>query len=364
MLSLRTSTPARESDFMVYDYSALTGAALDKLFEEVILDDPSFIMHRLRQDMLMSQPPNRDDLISQLSRLYTLHGYYHSEKLDPCEVALTKSQPSGLGGHGACWEGLFLNRHKVALKCSHYYIPSETAARRTEREIKVWKGLRHPNVLPFVGSVTMSPATYMVSPWMKNGDALGYIRRNPNVDCLTLLTQVATGIAYLHTRSPTVVHGGIKATNILINDEGQACIGDFGLSQRLNEGASDDFSTAWRTAGNPRWQAPELLSAETPEEGQRTTSSDIFAFGRVIVELFTRKAPFANVSNIIRVAFLVMSGIPLTRPTEEDVVARGLDDHVWQLVEHCCKTDPSARPSATDVISRLQQIIIGVPQTT
>jgi len=50
------------------------------------------------------------------------------------------------------------------------------------------------------------------------------------------------------------------------------------------EGSADDNSTTWHAAGSRRWQAPELVKAETKEQAQRTTASDIFAMGRVITE--------------------------------------------------------------------------------
>jgi len=172
------------------------------------------------------------------------------------------------------------------------------------------------------------------------------------------LTQAARGIEYLHTQDPVVVHGNIKASNIFVADTGEACIGDFALSRKFDENANDSVSTPGRTAGEVRWGATKFLLVETLEEAQKTTRSDIFAFGRVIVELYTGKVHFANIPGM-RFPPLVTTSTPLpTRPTGERVVARGLDDRVWQLVEDCCQVDPSARPSATDVVSRLQDIML------
>lgn len=70
----------------------------------------------------------------------------------------------------------------------------------------------------------------------------------------------------------------------MISKQGRACIGDFGLSQKLdyneNSESSDLVSDAWRFGGNLRWKAPELL-----RDARRTTQSDVFAFGRVIIEV-------------------------------------------------------------------------------
>ncbi|KDQ17174.1 hypothetical protein BOTBODRAFT_105820 [Botryobasidium botryosum FD-172 SS1] len=149
--------------------------------------------------------------------------------------------------------------------------------------MKVWKRLRHPNVMPFIGSIVFeSPmrALFLISPWMENGDLGTYIKANPKADRLRLLTQIATGLEYLHTSD--VVHGDLKAANVFISGTGDARIGDFGLSEVVSEmtGDTQGYSSAWKYGGNPRWQAPELWS-----DYKRTKPSDMFAFGRVIYEV-------------------------------------------------------------------------------
>lgn len=57
-----------------------------------------------------------------------------------------------------------------------------------KREMSVWKGLRHQNVLPFIGSVTLDRVLYAVAPWMPNGDALKYLRQNPDADRVDLVS--------------------------------------------------------------------------------------------------------------------------------------------------------------------------------
>lgn len=69
----------------------------------------------------------RDEGLRELSDLFLYVGFYPPETLDPCEVVRTKTTPSGSGGFSLCWEGLFLGRHKVAMKCSHSYISDEIA---------------------------------------------------------------------------------------------------------------------------------------------------------------------------------------------------------------------------------------------
>ena len=79
--------------------------------------------------------------------------------------------------------------------------------------------------------------------------------------------------------------------NILISERGEARIVDLSLwdtvSARVGPSnlSVDGVTIFWEMAGNPRWQAPELLAATAFSQARRTRESDIFAFGRVIIEV-------------------------------------------------------------------------------
>jgi len=188
---------------------------------------------------------------------------------------------------------------------------------------------------------------------MENGHALDFVQKHPEADCHKLLVQVAEGLEYLHTFETPVIHGDLRGPNILISKSGDACIADFGLSELRAEGYNPNYSTPWFTAGHPRWQAPEIILAETNEEARRTTATDIFAFGRVMLELFTRKVPFFYIRHDAAVTRRVQSGQLPDRPPSDEVVARGLDDSMWRLMTDCWDLDPLQRPGAKDLAPRL-----------
>jgi len=231
-----------------------------------------------------------------LSQLYSDSKTYPSDPaLYEWEVYKVGTTAAASGGFGDCWKGLFLGHHPVAMKCSHPKLAHEIAVRRAEREMRAWKRLRHLNVLPFIGSVVLespSRTLFMVSPWMKNGDLRAFLNANPDADGLLLLAQIAAGLEYLHTSDPVIIHGDLKAVNVLISEAGEACIADFGLSDIIAEVDESVFksqghSSAWKYGGNPGWQAPELFA-----NYRRTTSSDVFAFGRVIYEVCASRLSF------------------------------------------------------------------------
>ncbi|KDQ16398.1 hypothetical protein BOTBODRAFT_90107, partial [Botryobasidium botryosum FD-172 SS1] len=226
--------------------------------------------------------------------------------------------------------------------------------KRLAREAKVWRQLSHPNVLPFLGLCTLDSVPYLISPWMENGHVLDYVQKNPDVDRVRLLAQVADGLEYLHNFKPeSVIHGDLRGPNILISPSGNACIADFGLAELKSDTYAMSYSTPFIVAGHPRWQAPELIRAENKEEARRNTSTDIFAFGRVMLEFFTGTAPFFYITYDTAVVVKVLSSDPFPRRPDEEVMAKGLDDGAWQLMTDCWHATPSQRPTATDLVARL-----------
>ncbi|KDQ09873.1 hypothetical protein BOTBODRAFT_116602, partial [Botryobasidium botryosum FD-172 SS1] len=230
---------------------------------------------------------------------------------------------------------------------------------RLAREAKVWGCLTHPNILPFLGLHHLGSTSYLVSPWMTNGHALAFVKQNADADVPKLLAQVADGLAYLHTFHPQVVHGDLKGANIFISESGDACIADFGLSELKDPTQEPTYSTPWLIAGHPRWQAPELLNAETKEQIRRTTQTDVFAFGRVMLEvlcfhqsatcLFTGVVPFSYIDADMQVARKVQTGQLPDRPCDAAVVEKGFNDAMWELMLACWSTDPLQRPSASSL---------------
>lgn len=97
------------------------------------------------------------------------------------------------------------------------------------KEVEIWRDLQHPHVSRFLGIVEFGSQILSVSIWMENSDALKYINSTVEViDRLRILRDVSSGMEYLHFRK--VVHGDLRAANILIDADGNACVSDFGLS--------------------------------------------------------------------------------------------------------------------------------------
>ncbi|KAF8145297.1 kinase-like domain-containing protein [Mycena galopus ATCC 62051] len=227
----------------------------------------------------------------------------------------------------------------VALKCiRHVHLLRGSDLRRIRlkfcREALIWKQLNHPHVLPFLGidGDSFPSSLGIVAPWMEHGTVMNYLKEHGRGTVDKLLSEIAEGLQYLH--SSGIVHGDLRGSNILINEDLSACLADFGLS--IFSDATTSLSTG--RAGSVYWMAPELLDP-AEDKFARTPASDIYAFGCVCLELYTGYPPFANLPEP-GAAIKVIDGERPERPSGPYEMA----DVLWQHVTACWSESPSARP--------------------
>ena len=151
----------------------------------------------------------------------------------------------GIGFFSNVYRGTWNNR-TVAIKV----LLNETPRKLFVREVEIWKTLNHPNVLELYGasSTTADPPWFLVSPYCQNGSLVGFLQGlpgkdpdPPGVDLLAMIQEVARGMEYLHGRG--VLHGDLKAANVLVTNDTHCVISDFGQSEMRNE--------AYRISGTP-----------------------------------------------------------------------------------------------------------------
>ncbi|KLO11142.1 kinase-like protein [Schizopora paradoxa] len=211
-------------------------------------------------------------------------------------------QPAGHGGFADVWKASpgYLGGQAIALKVLKPFgtdgIRNLDLLKALCKETILWKMTDHPNVLKCMGLCVLNDNRLqsnvaLASPWMKNGNLMTYVEAHKDIDRATLLTQVASGLIYLHYIN--IVHGDLKCANILVSDYGIAQLADFGLSTVGDVGAAIVDGSLSNSAGNPRWLAPELMFPEMFHgSGKSTRESDVYAFAMTALELFTGKVPF------------------------------------------------------------------------
>jgi len=207
----------------------------------------------------------------------------------------------------------------------------------------------HPNICTFYGYV--EGWGFLPSPvveYFKNGNAVRYIKDHPEADHMTILRDMTRGLDWLHKRS--IVHGNLKASNVLIRDDGVACLSDLQLSTITS---TTHFTTAG-VAGGARHIAPEIMNppdADDDEESdaaQYTFESDVYSWAMTALEIRTGQPPFPNIKLDSVVIAKVVKGI---RPERPEVLQT--DDTMWSLLTRCWDQVPANRPSIGNVLQAL-----------
>lgn len=154
------------------------------------------------------------------------------------------------------------------------------------KELKLLRDFDHPNVVRFLGvsipQDTKTSPVMMVSELCSNGDLFDYVRNVPAPayhKVLKVMHDIASGLMYLHTHKPSIIHRDCKSSNILITTKGSAKIADFGLAKVKQSTRSMVRSLV----GTVNWQAPELWHAH-PKYDHKV---DVFSCGMVFWEILT-----------------------------------------------------------------------------
>jgi len=135
------------------------------------------------------------------------------------------------------------------------------------------------------------------------GGSLSDALRDPDVAWLDacemsrIAAEVATGVAYLHMRDVAIVHGDLKAGNVLLTRDRAVRICDFGMSEAKDRSRTMTAAAAGPTASSASggaavtvaWSAPELF-----KDQPKSYATDVYALGITLWEIYERRVPFGN----------------------------------------------------------------------
>jgi len=248
----------------------------------------------------------------------------------------------GSGGYGYVLKGDFKGE-PVAIKAMFGNDMKKVPASVTKmmrREAMIMCSLNHPNILKIHGVV--SERGWIVMELCEGG-ALDEVLYDPEFVLdhptrLRIASETATGIAYLHLSDVSIVHGDMKAGNVLLTKDLSVRICDFGMSEAKNRSktmtVAASSSGTGGTALTVAWSAPELF-----KDLPKSFATDIYALGLTLWEIYERRVPFGNMPEAA-VVNQVLSG---HRP---EIASAEMPEEIKKLIQLCWSEDPRERPAA------------------
>ncbi|XP_065864566.1 probable LRR receptor-like serine/threonine-protein kinase At3g47570 isoform X1 [Euphorbia lathyris] len=269
----------------------------------------------------------------------------------------------GRGSFGSVYRGTLSNGLSVAVKV--FNLESEAAFKSFDVECEVLRGIRHRNLVKIITSCCTTEFKALVMEFMPNWSLEKWLySHNYFLDIfqrLNIMIDVASAVEYIHYGSVNpVVHCDLKPSNILLDEDMVAHVTDFGIAKLVGEDQSFIQTITLSTVG---YMAPEYGS-----KGLVSIKGDIYSFGILLIETFTRKKPTDETFNEDMsmkqwVKELLPSEVSqlvdpnLLMVDEQHYLAKiDCTSSIMNLAMKCCVDVPEERINSKYVLSALKKI--------
>eukprot|EP00929_Paragymnodinium_shiwhaense_P119047 TRINITY_DN90937_c0_g1_i1.p1 TRINITY_DN90937_c0_g1~~TRINITY_DN90937_c0_g1_i1.p1 ORF type:complete len:739 (-),score=133.91 TRINITY_DN90937_c0_g1_i1:109-2325(-) len=252
-------------------------------------------------------------------------------------------RPVSTGSFGEVFMAIYQGREVSVKRCILGYNGSMTKEQlhNLEREINTYRTLDHPCIVKYIGCVLDHPRLAIVTEYVPNGnvfDLLYTYRRNPPAAArLKIARQVVLAICYMHSCDPIVIHRDLKTQNLVLADDYNVKLCDFGKTQPMDENSA--LVMQQDNGGSPRYMAPECFRAG----GFVTEKVDIWSLGCCLVEIFGGPLPYEDVPQMSQVVTLIL------RDHQPPLVPPWFAPEVRPMLSRCFDFNPQKRLTISEV---------------
>ncbi|KAL4576304.1 hypothetical protein LXL04_012396 [Taraxacum kok-saghyz] len=251
----------------------------------------------------------------------------------------------GEGGFSSVYKGIIDHDHTcVAVKVVH--LQNRGAHKSFLTECEAWRSIRHRNLLKIITSCSSvdfqgNDFKALVYEFMHNGSLHDWLHSSASastsglnlIQRINILIDVASALDYLHNHClPTIIHCDLKPSNILLDNDMVAHVGDFGLARFLGTNSNQNSTNGIR--GRIGYAPPV---SKYGVGSQMTSTADVYSFGILLLEVMTGKSPTNNIFN---------EDLSLHK-----FASMGLSDHVTDVIDD-------------DLLNYLQENVISMPNTS
>ena len=229
-------------------------------------------------------------------------------------------------------------------------------------EFRILFGLRHSNIVQYQG-VSFLPDSQLPALVMEqlqtnlHNYLLNHSYANlPLKTKLSILQDVARGLAYLHNHKPAVIHRDLSAKNVLLSSEMVAKISDFGNSRivDIDPALSSEFKSTTHVPGTIIYMPPEACSGHA----KFNDKLDIFSFGHLALFTVTQVFPCDLLPVYDDDNSCYRSEVERRHRYIDQLEEQlGGDHDLTKLIKQCLQNSPKMRPTANDIVCTLEQLV-------
>ncbi|CAL5399505.1 unnamed protein product [Camellia sinensis] len=291
--------------------------------------------------------------------------WFTYEELVEATNGFSEQNLLGSGGFGFVYKGYLADGREVAVK--QLKIGGGQGEREFKAEVDIISRIHHRYLVSLVGYCISENRRLLVYDYLPNNTLYFHLHgaARPVLDWVTrvkIAAGAARGIAYLHEDChPRIIHRDIKSSNILLDNNFEARVSDFGLAKLALDA---DTHVTTRVMGTFGYMAPEYASS-----GKLTDKSDVFSFGVVLLELITGRKPVDS-SQPLGEESLVEWARPLLNHAIDTEEFEGLadpsleknyvDSEMFRMIEAaaaCVRHSATKRPRMGQVVRALDSMV-------
>ncbi|GFP81332.1 probable LRR receptor-like serine/threonine-protein kinase at3g47570 [Phtheirospermum japonicum] len=240
----------------------------------------------------------------------------------------------GSGSFGSVFKATLSDGFDVAVKV--FNLQSERAVRSFDTECEILSNIRHRNLVRIIGCCSNTESKALILGYMPNGSLEKWLHSGNH--CLDLIQRlqiaidVALALEYLHHGHPfPVVHCDIKPSNVLLDEDMVAHLADFGISKLFDDG---EIMVQTKTLATIGYAAPEYGS-----EGKVSTNGDVYSYGILLLEIFTKKKPvddmFSEQMSLKEWVHKALQDYAVSEVAAPGLLTREQNQHIFAKLEEC-----------------------------
>jgi len=261
--------------------------------------------------------------------------------LDAKDVKLD-DDPFARGAFGLVFKGSYFGT-PVCVKVIPIDHPDDL--NQVQREIAALKQLNHPNLVQFFGMFELNNEMYIVTEYIPGGTVRSNIQKEKGEITWSARAKMAYDVAHAlsHLHSKKMIHRDIKSDNLLISENWNVKLCDFGLSRTVTEPKKKQRMTL---CGTDDFMAPEVTLGMDYD-----SACDIFSYGMFLCELILRE----NVEDVLPRGPQTFFGLDVEQFLK--MVPPDAPPEMVSVALKCCEYEPTKRPDAKQIVQSLQPLV-------